>query len=221
MKNCKICFVAFIGFVTAFILWTVLVCFVDVQSIGPKSSSVGLAGINQCIHALTGVHLSLYTLTDWLGLIPIGVCMGFGALGLAQWIRRKHIRAVEPDILMLGAFYLVTIAVYVLFESVVVNYRPILIDGRLEVSYPSSTTVLTICVMSTAMLQWNKRIRNKTFRKLVSIVCILFTVFMVVGRLLSGVHWFSDIVGGVLCSAGLVMMYVSLYFLIVQLRYLP
>ena len=209
MKRNRKNIIASVCLLIAFILWTTTVCFVDVRQIGPQGSSVGLAGINRFVHDLTGVHFLLYHITDWLGLVPIGICIGFGVLGLAQWIKRKSICKVDHSILVLGGFYVVTMAVYLLFEKVVINYRPVLIEGVLEVSYPSSTTMLTMCVMPTAIMQCDNRIKNQKIRKVVFGVMWAFTVFMVVGRLISGVHWVSDIVGGALLSAGLVMMYIS------------
>lgn len=147
--------------------------------------------------------------TDWLGLVPLFVCMGFGILGLVQWIKRKSIRKVDYDILILGGFYIITIAAYLLFESVVINYRPVLIGGILEASYPSSTTMLVMCVMPTAIMQLKSRIKNKAVCNIASVTIIAFIAFMVIGRLISGVHWFTDIVGGALLSAGLVMLYYS------------
>ena len=194
----------------AFVLWTVAICFVDVRAIGPQGSFVGFAGINGFVHNLTGVHWGLYYITDWLGLVPIFVCMGFSILGLIQWIKRKSICKVDYDILVLGGFYIVTIAVYLLFESVVINYRPVLIGGSLEASYPSSTTMLVMCVMPTAIMQFGNRIKNKVLRNIVAFLIIVFIAFMVIGRLICGVHWLTDIVGGALLSAGFVMMYHSL-----------
>ena len=194
----------------AFVLWTVAICFLDVRAIGPQGSFVGFSGINGFVHNLTGVHWGLYNITDWLGLVPIFVCMGFGILGLVQWIKRKSIRKVDYDIFVLGGFYIVTIAVYLLFESVVINYRPVLIGGILEASYPSSTTMLVMCVMPTAIMQLVSRTKNKVLRNIIAVTIIAFIAFMVIGRLISGVHWLTDIVGGVLLSAGLVMMYHSL-----------
>ena len=194
----------------AFVLWTVAICFLDVRAIGPQSSSVGFAGINGFVYNLTGVHWGLYNITDWLGLVPIFVCMGFSILGLIQWIKRKSIFKVNYDILVLGGFYIVTIATYLFFESVVINYRPVLIGGSLEASYPSSTTMLVMCVMPTAIMQFGNRIKNKVLRNIIAVAIITFIAFMVIGRLICGVHWFTDIVGGALLSAGLVMMYHSL-----------
>ena len=207
MKRIRKSFIVSMCLLTAFVLWTVAICFVDVRAIGPQGSSVGFAGINGFVHNLTGVHLSLYNITDWLGLVPIFVCMGFCILGLVQWIKRKSICKVDHDILILGGFYIITIAAYLLFESVVINYRPVLINGYLEASYPSSTTMLVMCVMPTAIMQFNSRIRNKVLRNIVAITIIAFIAFMVIGRLISGVHWFTDIIGGALLSAGLVMLY--------------
>ena len=194
----------------AFVLWTVLVCFVDVQAIGPEGSSVGFATLNGCVHDFTGVNISLYVITDWLGLIPIGVAFGFAVLGLVQWIKRKSILKVERSILALGGFYIVVMAVYILFQMVVINYRPTLIDGYLEASYPSSTTMLVTCVMPTAMMQFSARIKNKVFSRCVMIAIAVFIVFMVIGRLVSGVHWITDIIGGALVSAAIVWMYYAI-----------
>lgn len=198
------------GLLAAFVLWTAVVSLVDVQAIGPRGSSVGLAALNGFFHNLTGVHLSLYLLTDWLSLVPLGIVLGFGALGLVQWVKRKSIWKVDRSILVLGGFYLVVLAAFVFFEVYAVNYRPILIEGVLEVSYPSSTTMLVMTVMSTAALQLKSRIQNPALRRSVVIAIIAFTAFMVMGRLVSGVHWVSDIIGGGLLSAGLVMLYDSL-----------
>lgn len=191
----------------AFSLWTLAVRFVDVQSIGPQGSAVGLAGMNRFFHELTGVHLFLYTITDWSGLVPLGFVFGFGLLGLIQWIRRKHPAKVDHSILVLGGFYFLVLSVFLLFEVCVVNYRPVLIQGQLEGSYPSSTTMLVLCVMPTAATELRDRIRNKVFKGCVVSGIILFTLFMVLGRLISGVHWFSDIIGGILLSGGLVGLY--------------
>ena len=198
------------GLLAAFVLWTLAVCFVDVQAIGPEGSRVGFAGINRFVHEWTGVHFALYTATDWLSLIPAGLCVGFAALGLTQWVRRRDIRKVDFDILALGGFYVAVLAVYLLFEEFAVNYRPVLIEGVLEASYPSSTTVLVLCVMATAMMQFRARIRNGRLRRWVLAVCAVFAAFMVIGRAVCGVHWITDIIGGVLLSAGLVTMYASL-----------
>lgn len=210
MKRIRKNFVASMCLLAAFVLWTVAICFLDVRAIGPQGSFVGFAGINGFVHNLTGVHWGLYYITDWLGLVPIFVCMGFSILGLIQWIKRKSIFKVDYDILVLGGFYIVTIATYLFFESVVINYRPVLIGGSLEASYPSSTTMLVMCVMPTAIMQFGNRIKNKVLRNIIAVAIITFIAFMVIGRLICGVHWFTDIVGGALLSAGLVMMYHSL-----------
>ena len=193
----------------AFALWTAAVCWVDVQAIGPEGSCVGFAALNRQVHEWTGMHFGLYLLTDWLSLIPAGTCVGFAALGLVQWIRRRDIRKVDRSILTLGGFYLALLTVYVWFEKFVINYRPVLVEGVLEVSYPSSTTMLALFVMLTAMMQFRARIRNRAFRRWTLAGCAAFTAFMVIGRLISGVHWVTDIIGGILLSAGLVMLYAA------------
>ena len=216
-KNSRLLWVG-VGLLAVFVLWTVLIRFVDVEEIGPRQSSVGFATLNGYIHNLTGVNMSLYIITDWLGLVPIGVAFGFAVLGIVQCIKRKSLLKVDRSILTLGGFYIVVMAVYILFEIVVINYRPTLIDGYLEASYPSSTTILVMCVMPTAMMQLRTRIKNDLFRRCVMLTITVFITFMVIGRLVSGVHWITDIIGGALLSTAIVLMYYSIGNIVAKSR---
>lgn len=196
-----------VSFLAAFAVWTALVRFIDVKAIGPNGSKVGFATLNGFFHKLTGVDFGLYNITDWLGLVPVAFGFGFAILGLCQWIKRRNILKVDFSILALGGLYIVTVFFYLFFEEVVINCRPTLINGYLEASYPSSTTLLVLCVMPTALMQLNARVKNKTLKLAVNLIITAFIIFMVIGRLISGVHWLSDIIGGVLLSAGVVILY--------------
>ena len=193
--------------ITAFVLWTAMIMSVDVQNVGQRGTAVGFAVFNTWFHELTGVHMRLYTVTDWLGLVPVAVCMCFAVLGLIQLIRRRSLFRVDIDIILLGAYYILVISGYLIFEMIPINYRPVLIDGILEASYPSSTTLLVLSVMPTLILQTERRIKNKTVRYSIYAFAVIFSVFMVTGRLIAGVHWATDITGSVLLSFGLFEFY--------------
>lgn len=206
-EKAKMKFTAAAVFLSAFALWTVLIGYADVRAAGPNGSKVGLAWFNLWFHRLTGVHMTLYVVTDWLGLVPIILCLCFAALGAIQLFRRKSLFKVDADILLLGVYYIAVIDCYLFFEMVPVNYRPVLIDGFLEASYPSSTTLLVLSVMPTLRFQVIRRTDNQTVRRLATGFVLLFSVFMVTGRLIAGVHWATDIVGSILLSFGLFSVY--------------
>jgi undecaprenyl-diphosphatase len=178
-----------------------------VRPIGPEGSKVGFAGLNGSFHELTGENMGLYDITDALMPVPFAVVLIFAAVGAVQLIKRKKILNVDRDIIVLGIFYIAVIAVYVFFEVFVINYRPVLIEGKLEASYPSSTTMLVLTVMPTAVMQISRRLKKGPLKVILITLSVLFTAFMVIGRVISGVHWLSDIIGGVIISAGLVLMY--------------
>ena len=188
-------------------IWTILLQIVDVQKAGESMTKIGFATFNGWFHKVTGVHMWIYTVTDWLGLVAVFICMIFGVIGSVQLLKRKSLLKVDKDILILGVYYLLVISGYLLFEMIPINYRPILIEGRMEASYPSSTTLLVLSVMPTLIFQCKRRIQNIKLRKICCRIAMLFTVFMVVGRLISGVHWFTDIVGSVLLCVGLFELY--------------
>ena len=193
----------------SFALWTGLIQCVDVQPVGQNGTNVGFATFNVWFHELTGVHMGIYTATDWLGLVPIAVCLCFGVLGAVQLVRRRSLLRVDADLLLLGAYYVVVIICYLLFEMVPINYRPIPIDGIMEASYPSSTTLLVLSVMPTLKFQADRRTKGPAARHAATAFVVAFSALMVLGRLVSGVHWATDIVGAVLLAAGLFMLYVS------------
>lgn len=190
-----------------FFLWTALIQTIDVQSAGQNGTNIGFADLNVWFHKLTGVHMNVYTITDWLGLIPLFICMVFGVVGLIQLIRRRNLLKVDIDILLLGVYYIVVIFCYLIFEMIPVNYRPIPIEGRMEASYPSSTTLLVMSVMPTLVFQTYRRVGDKGIRYSIYVFTVLFTAFMVVGRTVAGVHWLTDIAGSVLLSSGLYLIY--------------
>ena len=196
-----------IGFLIAFLLWTVLIRCIDVQEAGPNGTKVGFAAFNLWFHKLTGVHMNIYTITDWLGLVPVAVCLGFGIVGVIQLIRRRSLLRVDPDIILLGLYYFLVILGYLVFEMVPINYRPIMISGALEASYPSSTTLLVLSVMPTLKFQIDRRAEKPLTRTVTSIFVITFSAFMVIGRLIAGVHWVTDITGAVFLSMGLFLLY--------------
>ena len=206
-RNEKTYLRAGIGFLAAFGLWTALLFLVDVRPAGPDGTNVGFAAFNLWFHKLTGVHMTVYTITDWLGLGPIAVCLCFGAAGCIQAIRRRSLLRVDADIILLGLYYILVIFAYLIFEMVPVGYRPVLINGVLEASYPSSTTLLVLSVMPALKLQIDRRAEKPLIRNVTGIFVTVFSAFMVIGRAIAGVHWATDILGAVFLSEGLFLLY--------------
>lgn len=196
-----------------FVLWTWLIQVIDVQMIGVNKTAVGFATVNVWFHRLTGVHMGIYHITDWLGLVPVFVCMIFGGIGFWQLVGRRSLFKVDSDLLVLGVYYMVVIFGYLIFEMIPINYRPILIRGVMEVSYPSSTTLLVLSVMPTLVFQVNRRTKSTAFQKTIFFISLFFSAFMVIGRLISGVHWLTDIIGAIFLSGGGLYIYKAVVLL--------
>lgn len=182
-RNGKKFLVFGIGLVIAFAIWTVLIKTVDVKPVGQNGSSIGFAWLNTKFFAATGVHMTLYTVTDWLGIVPVCACAAFAIIGFCQMIKRKSLLKVDSDIILLGVYYAAVMFFYLIFEMFPVNYRPVLIDGVAEASYPSSTTLLVLSVMPTLSFEAKRRIRNAAAANVIVYLTAAFSAFTVIGRL--------------------------------------
>lgn len=189
--------------------FTYLVRTYDVAPVGPKGTSVGFSDINVKFHEMTGVNMNWYEITDYLGYAAIGLAAVFALVGLIQLISRKSLFKVDREIICMGFLYIVVIGLYIGFEKFVINYRPIIMPGATEpeASYPSSHTMLIITVMGATMMLLTNYMNKGFFRSLLKFICFAAILFTVAGRLYCGVHWLTDIVGGVLLSFALIELY--------------
>ena len=188
------------------IIFTIIVKLIDVKQVGVNETYIGFATINQFIFKNIGVNMKWYYITDYLGLIPIFIAIIYTLLGTIELIKRKNIFKVDKEIIYLGIFYIIIILIYIFFEKIIINYRPILINNLIEASYPSSHTLITICLCGSSIIV-NNKLFNSKFTKIINILLIIIIIITIIGRLISGVHWFTDIIGGILISISLLAFF--------------
>ena len=190
-----------------FFLLIILLKTVDVKPVGPEGSAVGLSALNSGFFKFTGQRDAFYKFSDWIGYIAIFSAAFFAFLGLLQLVKGKKLSAVDKDLYLLAAYYAAVFAVYLIFEKVIVNYRPVLEDGALAASFPSSHTMFGITLLGAAALQFKRRLASPKLRQIVISVCQLLILLIVLLRLLSGWHWLTDIIGGILIGTALLLCY--------------
>ena len=122
----------------SFIIFTILVKVIDVQPVGAEGS--GFAGLNTAVFSLLGTNHFCYLATQLFGVLAILVAAVFAVLGFVQLLKRKSLLKVDREILMVGIVYVLVIILYILFEKLAINYRPVVLDEGLEASYPSTHT---------------------------------------------------------------------------------
>ena len=196
-------------FFILFFIFTALILTVDVQPIGPNNSTVGLATINSAVADALEYNEIWYNVSEYVGYIPLAIAAAFAFLGLFQAIQRKSLFKIDRYLFVIAGFYVAVLSAYIIFEIFEINYRPVLIDGKLEASFPSSHTMLAICILSTAIFEFHTLLKNrKAYLIFTDIFCIIVGAVILIGRLLSGVHWLSDIIAGILLSVALVCFFI-------------
>ena len=192
-----------------FLLLIVLVTRVDVAAVGPEGTSIGLSRLNEMTHRALGEHLTLYKLTQLLGYASLLLAAGFAAFGVWQLAKGRSLKKVDRAIWALGALYVAAAVLYVFFEKVIVNYRPMILPSKAgpEASFPSTHTMMFCVILGSASMMFGRYLKNIKVRRFLQGLCIVLAAVGVVCRLVSGVHWLTDILGGVLISAALLSLF--------------
>lgn len=213
MSKKKINFIISIILILLSITFTFLVKIVDVNNVGVNGTSIGFSMLNQFVFKKIGVNMLCYYVSDWLGIVPVLMSFIYCLLGFIQLIKKRNIFKVDKELLLLGIFYICLIIIYIFFEKNIVNYRPILIDGFLEASYPSSHTLMAICICGSSIMVNNRLFKNKVF-KIINIVSFIIIMVIVLLRFISGVHYFTDIIGGIFISIAMLMTFYSFLYVL-------
>ncbi len=209
--------IAALALLICFVILLLLVTCVDIRSIGPANSEIGLSTLNAAVRDAIGQNDTWYNISEVLGLLPLASAAFFALLGVYQLITRKSLKQVDQSLYLLAGFYVAVAVLYVFFEIFVINFRPVLGEGgELEASFPSSHTMLSLCFLGALAYQCAKRIRNKAICITAIVVCVAVALTTVAARTLSGVHWLTDIIGGILISAALLLLYIAVNFIAEQ-----
>ena len=207
MKNKKRYLIGGFAFFLMFIIFTTIIKFIDVKNIGPHNTSVGLATINNFFVNKIGFNNKIYKITEILGIIPIIIVLIYAIIGLYSLIEEKSFKKVNKNLYYLAIFYIIVLGIYFLFEKVIINFRPVVIEGILESSYPSSHTILAICICGSSIILNNAIFKNNKIAKLENIISFIIIIMLPLLRFISGVHWFTDIIGGILLSLSLLLFF--------------
>lgn len=203
-------FTAPLFYFISFIVFTLLVKTVDLQPAGAEGTLIGFANLNLSVQQLFGQNHLSYKITQIFGILALITAAVFAITGIVQMFKRKSLLKVDSDILLLGLIYLLLVILYILFEKLAINYRPVVLDEGLEPSYPSTHTMLILTVFGTCMRISRSFISSKKLQSAIIIFCLVIMELTVVFRMICGVHWFTDIIGGVLISFCLITLYNSL-----------
>ena len=193
------------------VIFSVLTAFVDRAAIGPEDTSVGFASLNGAVANILGYNGVFDKISDLVMVLAFLVAASFAVMGLITLVKTKSIAKVGKTILGLGVLYLVVAIIYVAFDKIPINYRPLLQPGEteLETSFPSSHTLVICSVFGSAIIAWKRLFSGKNYVQILNIAAIVLMVVGVCARLLAGVHWATDIVAGILFSLTLVSFYAA------------
>jgi undecaprenyl-diphosphatase len=214
MKNSKKYLISSIILVIIAIIFTILVKVFDKGAIGPNNTIVGMQVINDYFKNMFPFNETLYKITKYAGFVPLLFGVYYAIIGLMQLIKGKSLKKVDNRIYLIGGFYILVLILYLFFEKVALNYRPVIIDGELEASFPSTHTLLAICFFISSAMVSKYYIKNDTLRKVINIFSIVFMFFIVIGRMICGCHWFTDIIGGIIISLTLLNIFYAILLFI-------
>lgn len=196
---------------TLFVILTVLLLKVDVTASGINGSNIGLSMINISFRDVIGSSWLCYNISKVAGIVGLAACALICLMFAFRVMRQKSLKALCKRDVALVALYIETAVFYIVFDKIVINYRPMLKWGETEPesSFPSTHALMAVVIFVSLGHVASDYIKNKLTLKIVQGACVVFALAIILGRTFSGVHWFTDIVGGILFGVGLVCAYLG------------
>lgn len=134
----------------------------------------------------------------------------FAILGLCQLFSRKSIKKVDRSLLaMFIPLILMAVAYFVFNHFLIWNVRP---NGSGEASFPSSHVMVVSTIFFCIALILPQYIHSKLACASLNLLMLLLIVFTAIGRVVSNMHWMSDVFGALAFSA----IFAFVYFLIIR-----
>jgi undecaprenyl-diphosphatase len=186
------------------VVFTIAVAFLDVETNPEGGHNIGLSTINLAFHKSFPYNELLHNISEYAGYIPVLFALFFAVMGAGQALKHKSFKKVDNVLYFMAAYYVLVGFVYLIFEKLCINVRPVMLDGEWEASYPSSHTLFAITLCASTILANDLFFAKAKWRKIMNIAAYILMFAVPVMRLFSGVHWLSDIVGGVIISTALV-----------------
>ena len=195
-------------------IFTIAVAFLDVEANPDGGHNIGLSTVNLAFHKSFPYNSLLHNISEYAGYIPVLFALFFAVMGAGQALKHKSFKKVDNVLFFMAGYYVLVGFVYLIFEKFCINVRPVMLDGEWEASYPSSHTLFSITLCASTILVNDLFYAKAKWRKPMNIAAYVFMFAVPVMRLFSGVHWLSDIVGGVIISTALVSILNYAFFFV-------
>lgn len=207
-KQGKKWFLAALILTAVFVVLTITVKYVDQKNIG--SQVIGWATINLWWRDIIGVRNFWQIASHIFAAITLIILVMFLVWQAIALLRRKSFRTMPRHWWFFDLTLIALALCYIVFQIMVINFRPLLIDGVAELSYPSSHVLLLATLWPVFILTLSREVKSRPWLRVASVIGIIVMTVGIIARLLSGYHWFTDIIGGIMLGAVLTCWYQAL-----------
>lgn len=175
------------------LIFTILVSFVDVKIFNVTNTKIGLYSLNKIflVNSINSNYINI--ISNGIFLICLLVIILMLLLITFEYFKTKKINKNNLNFFI---HFLIMVLIWIIFDKIlIINYRPILINGNIEGSYPSTHVMVSTFVLLFLSDQLKKIFKND---KIFYIISIGLIIIQSISRILLTMHWFTDIIGGLL-----------------------
>lgn len=149
-------------------------------------------------------------ITDIILASSLAVLAVFAILAFCQWIKRKSLAKIDPELLWLPLPLVLMAATYFIFDKLLIlSTRP---NGSGESSFPSTHVMVVTTIFAIAAILIPKYVKSDLIRTFLYAAMLTLVATTCVGRVLADMHWIADVIGALVFSA----IFVIIYYLIIR-----